>query len=112
MTAATRQNGDSKGMVRKFFEWLASWAVIMRDPSVFGFAKPDLPPLNIQQVTIDSGITDGLLPALAQSLGERLTARRNTVEPRCKAAADLANSIDGHVVVWCNLTMRATCWPV
>jgi hypothetical protein len=87
---------------KKFFEWLASWAVVMRDPSVFGFdKKPELPPLNVQKVTIESGKTDGLLPALAQSLSERLAARRDTVDARCMAAAELANSIDGPVLVWC-----------
>lgn len=89
---------------KKFFEWLATWSVIMRDPSVFGFAKkPTLPPLNIKQITIESGVNDGLLPALAQSLSERNTARRDTVESRCQAAADIANSIDGSVLVWCAL---------
>lgn len=89
---------------KKFFEWLATWSVIMRDPSVFGFAKkPTLPPLNIKQITIESGVNDGLLPALAQSLSERNTARRNTVEARCQAAADIANSIDCSVLVWCAL---------
>jgi len=100
-TAKWRLKGHGQ---KKFFEWLASWAVIMRDPSVFGFdKKPDLPPLKIEQVTIDSGITDGLLPALAQSLGERLSARRNTVEDRCQVAASLANSMNGSVLVWCAL---------
>jgi len=100
-TAKWRLKGHGQ---KKFFEWLASWAVIMRDPSAYGFAKkPELPPLNIRQVTIDSGITDGLLPKLAQSLGDRLTARRDTVAVRCAAAAELANSIDGPVLVWCNL---------
>ena len=65
-TAKWRLKGHGQ---RKFFEWLASWAVIMRDPSIFGFEeKPKLPPLKINQIVIDSGITDGLLPALAQSL--------------------------------------------
>ena len=100
-TAKWRLKGHGQ---KKFFEWLASWAVIMRDPSVFGFAKkPELPPLKIEQVTIDSGITAGLLPALAQSLGERLSARRNTVDDRCQAAADLANCLRGSILVWCAL---------
>jgi len=98
-TAKWRLKGHGQ---KKFFEWLATWAVVMRDPSVFGFAKkPELPPLNIQQVTIESGITDGLLPALAQSLGDRLAARRDTVADRCKAAAEIANNLDGPVLVWC-----------
>lgn len=100
-TAKWRLKGHGQ---KKFFEWLASWAVVMRDPSVFGFGKkPDLPPLNIEQVTVESGKTDGLLPALAQSLGERLSARRDTVTMRCEAAAAIANAIDGPVLVWCNL---------
>jgi len=52
---------------------------------------------------IDSGITDGLLPALAQSLSERQGARRNTIEDRCKAAADIANATDKPVILWCAL---------
>jgi len=100
-TAKWRLKGHGQ---RKFFEWLASWAVIMRDPSIFGFEeKPKLPPLKINQIVIDSGITDGLLPALAQSLSERQGARRNTIEDRCKAAADIANSTNKPVILWCAL---------
>lgn len=98
-TAKWRLKGHGQ---KKFFEWMASWAVVMRDPSVFGFsAKPELPPLNIEQITIESGKTDGLLPALAQSLSERLEARRDTVDARCAAAAELANQLQGQVLVWC-----------
>lgn len=98
-TAKWRLKGHGQ---KKFFEWLASWAVVMRDPSVFGFAKkPALPPMTIEQITIESGKTDGLLPALAQSLSERLEARRDTVDARCQAAAELANRLDGPVLVWC-----------
>ena len=69
-----------------------------------GFAeKPKLPPLNINQIVIDSGITDGLLPALAQSLSERQGARRNTIQERCQAAADIANATDKPVILWCAL---------
>ena len=45
-TAKWRLKGHGQ---KKFFEWLASWAVVMRDPSAYGFAKkPDLPPLSIK----------------------------------------------------------------
>jgi len=99
-TAKWRLKGHGQ---RKFFEWMASWAVVMRDPSVYGFAKkPDLPPLHIHPVVIESGQTDGLLPALAQKLSERQEARRDTVEQRCKAAAEIANNADGPVLLWCN----------
>jgi superfamily II DNA or RNA helicase len=88
----------------KFFEWLATWSVIMKDPSDYGFtAMEPLPPLHIEQVTIESGIMDGLLPAIAQSMGDRQKARRETVEARCRKAAEFANSTDEQVLVWCGL---------
>jgi len=62
-----------------------------------------LPPLKIKQIVIDSGITDGLLPALAQSLSERQGARRNTIQDRSQAAADIANSTNKPVILWCAL---------
>lgn len=93
---------------KRFFEWLATWAVIMRDPSVFGFdKKPELPPLVLESIVIDSGITDGLLPRLAQTLSERIGARRDTIEMRCQAAADLVNRMDGQVMVWCALNAES-----
>lgn len=88
----------------KFFEWLATWAVIMRDPSDYGFDPlPPLPALDIEQVSVESGIMDGLLPAVAQGMTDRLKVRRETVDSRCRAAADIANSLDGPVLLWCNL---------
>ena len=100
-TAKWRLKGHGK---KKFFEWLATWAIIMRDPSVFGFAsKPILPPLEIIQITIDSGITDGLLPAIAQSLQDRQSARRNTIDARAESAAQIANALDEPCLLWCGL---------
>ena len=54
-------------MVKKFFSGLQTWSVIMRT-SVFSLQKMALPPLGIEQITIESGVNDGLSPALAQSL--------------------------------------------
>lgn len=89
---------------RKFFEWLATWCVIMRDPSDYGFDKnPELPPLTINQHTVESGIKDGLFAAVAQSLSERLQARRETIEGRCKKAAAIVNASSEPVIVWCGL---------
>ncbi len=100
-TAKWRLKGHG---AKKFFEWMASWAVVMRDPSVFGFAKkPPLPKLNIDQITIESGITDGLLPKIAQSMGDRQAARRDTIAMRCARAAELANNTNEPVLLWCAL---------
>lgn len=98
-TSKWRLKGHGK---KKFFEWLASWAVVMRDPSDFGFArKPKLPELRIHQITVETGITNGLFADVAQGLGERLAARRDTVEMRCEAAAEIANQFDEPVLLWC-----------
>ena len=100
-TAKWRLKGHGK---RKFFEWLSTWAVIMRDPSDYGFAPlEELPPLEFEQVTIESGIKDGLFAAVAQSMTDRLKARRDTVESRCRAAADIIQRTEGQVLVWCGL---------
>jgi hypothetical protein len=100
-TSKWRLKGHGK---KKFFEWLANWAVIMRDPSDYGFSPlPSLPALNVDQISIDSGIRDGFFAPIAQSLGDRQKARRGTIESRCKVAADYVNSAEGHVIVWCGL---------
>jgi hypothetical protein len=100
-TSKWRLKGHGK---KKFFEWMATWSVIMRDPSDYGFnALPELPPLLINQITIESGITDGLFAPMAQSLSERQQARKSTIDQRCHAAADYANGTDKQIIIWCGL---------
>lgn len=90
---------------KKFFEWLATWAIFISKPSDLGFedSAHDLPPLHYHEHVIESGITDGLFAPIAQGLQERNTARRDTVDARVQLAAEIANSIDGQVLVWCHL---------
>lgn len=89
---------------QKFYEWMATWAVIMRDPSDYGFeALPDLPELLIEHVEIETEPTGGLFPDVAQTMLERIAARRDTLEDRCKRAAEIANNADGPVLLWCSL---------
>lgn len=100
-TAKWRLKGHGK---QKFFEWLATWSIIMRDPSDYGFSPlPALPPLNIEQVEIETAPTDGLFATVAQSLSERLKARRETLQARCEKAAEIVNRLEGPVLVWCGL---------
>lgn len=69
----------------RFWEWLSHWAAFMRKPSDLGFdnAGYDLPPLEIYETVIETG-----LPR-AESLSERNSARRETVKERCLAVRDL-----------------------
>lgn len=90
---------------RKFWEWLSTWSVFIRKPSDYGYESEgyDLPPLEIHEHVIESGITDGLLPWIAQSLSERNEARRKTVDVRVSKASEIANSVDGQCLIWCHL---------
>lgn len=100
-TAKWRLKGHGR---KKFYQWLATWSVIMRDPSDYGFkALPELPPLNIEQIEVETEVTQGLFVDIAQTLTERSQARRDTLEHRCQTAADLINNMIGPVLVWCGL---------
>ena len=110
--AAKTQDWRLKGHAEsEFWKWMASWSVMLRNPSDLGYdgTKYNLPTLHQIQHTVAAeyspNINTGLLfPMEAQSMGERLAARRATIEDRCKKAADIVNS-DKTVpwVVWCNL---------
>lgn len=101
-TSKWRLKGHGK---QKFFEWLATWSIIMRDPSDYGFEPmPELPALSVEQVEVETAPDDGALFAgVAQSLSERITARRETLEARCNKAAEIISNLDGPVLVWCGL---------
>jgi len=90
----------------KFWEWLSTWGVAIKKPSDLGFSDEgyDLPPLNHHEHCIESGmLLDGeLFPHVAQSLSERITARRRTVDIRVARAAEIANGMSGKVLVWCH----------
>lgn len=101
-TAKWRLKGHGR---TKFWEWLSTWAVVIRSPRDLGYDATgyDLPELIFHDHVVESGIMDGLLPYIAQSLSERLDVRRKTIDLRVSKAAELANQIDGQVLIWCNL---------
>ena len=89
----------------KFWKWLSTWCVFLRSPADMGFDASgyDLPPIEYHQHTIDTVATNGLFVEPAQSLQERNKARRDTVDARCRKAANIVNAMDAPCVVWCNL---------
>jgi DNA modification methylase len=102
-----RLKGHAKG---DFWRWLASWAVMMRHPSDLGFTGADytLPPLDTVQHTVSTTATDGALFALeAQTLQERIAARRVSVTERAEMCAALVNANAEPWVVWCHLNAEA-----
>jgi len=90
---------------KKFFEWLATWSVVIRNPSDLGFdgSRHELPPLIYHEHVIETDPTDQLFVEPAQGLQDRNKARKDSVIDRVQKAADLANTIEGPVLVWCNL---------
>lgn len=97
----------------EFWKWMASWAVMLRKPSDLGYLNDgyDLPPLNFVQhmvgieyaPNLDTGL---LFPMQAETLQERIAARRATVEQRCAMAAQVTPR-DRPFVWWCNLNSEA-----
>jgi hypothetical protein len=94
----------------EFWKWMASWAVMLQNPSDLGYdgSKHILPALNQFQHTVAAeyapNIDTGLLfPLEALSMGERLKARRATIDDRVKKAAEIANDSKECFVIWCNL---------
>jgi hypothetical protein len=91
----------------KFWEWMATWAICIRNPSDIGFdgSRYELPPLNIIEHVVSGGeLDDGQLFAVtAQTLSERRQAKRNSMDERIDLAKQIANSIDGPVITWCHM---------
>lgn len=99
----------------KFWEWMATWAVVLTNPRDLGYDGTgfDLPGLNTIQHTIKSdenivGDNYSLFAGVAQTLNERREARRNSLEGRCAAAADLiAKNPNEQWILWCGLNAEA-----
>jgi hypothetical protein len=97
--------------VKKFWEWVASWAVMLQKPSDLGYSDEgfELPPLDIEQVTVmvDRPNTGGLFAVEALTLQERQTARRETAEDRAAACAEIVNPSEESWINWCNLNSES-----
>ncbi|MDD5501557.1 MAG: DNA methyltransferase [Candidatus Omnitrophica bacterium] len=103
-TSKWRLKGHAVG---KFWEWVASWAVMFQKPSDLGYEDNGfiLPPLNIEQITVKTDIApEGSLFAVeAQTLQERQAARQSSIKDRVSECARIVNSLDEPCIIWCNL---------
>ena len=112
-----RQDGNTthswrlKGhAVDDFWNWMASWTVAVRRPSDIGYEDGDfiLPPLNVENFTVDGHVLDGELFQLeAHGLLERRRARAKSLDERVRLAAEIANDIDDSVLIWCDLNKES-----
>jgi len=107
-TQKWRLKGHAEG---DFWEWMASWAVMLRKPSDLGYSDEGfiLPPIHYRQIEVDvERAPEGMLFALeAVTLQERIAARRDSVEERAAACAEIVNTSDESWILWCNLNSEA-----
>lgn len=102
-----------KGHARsEFWKWICSWAVSIRKPSDVGYEDGmfTLPPLIYHEHIIDVDTpSEGMLFAMpAETLGERLAARRSTVDARVERVAEIIEREHSETwLVWCNLNRES-----
>lgn len=102
-TSKWRLKGHAESL---FWKWMASWCVFISNPADLGYTEQgfDLPALRVHQI-----IADGVRPTnKSLTLSERRQARRDSLDVRCSAAADLVNNSDDTWIVWCDLNDEST----
>lgn len=100
----TTQKWRLKGHAEnEFWRWVASWGVVLEKPSDLGYSNDgyDLPPLTINDMVIE---VEG---EYASTLMQRKRARKETVEERVAAAAEIVNATDRPFIVWCDLNIES-----
>jgi hypothetical protein len=104
-----------KGHARdNFFKWVSQWSISMRKPSDLGFddSKHILPELitNYHSVKNENNmVLNGqilMFNMVAQRLTEIKDEQRQTIEPRCEKAVQIASQHETSVY-WCNFNKES-----
>lgn len=97
-TSKWRLKGHAESI---FWQWMASWSVFIDNPINLGYEMTgyDLPKLNIHEIIVDG--TEAIMDSL--TLSERRQARKDSLELRCKKAAEIANSLNEQCLIWCDM---------
>ena len=98
---------------QSFWKWVCSWACLVQSPSDIGFdgSKHVLPALKKHMRVVDAGkaMPGELFAIEAQTLQERLIAKRQTITERVSEAAKvIANDPSGSWVIWCHLNSESS----
>lgn len=95
----------------KFWEWLSTWAVVIRKPSDLGFddGAYDLPPLVIHEhiIEVEKAAAGQLFYMPAMGLNEQRAAKRESMEERVNAVSKLVNESSNPWLVWCHLNAES-----
>lgn len=97
---------------KPFYRWLSSWAMAFKSPADIGYdgSRFVLPKLTIRDVIVPTEWRrpGHLFAGDLQGITDRCSVRRQSVNDRVKAAADIANRAEGQVIVWCGLNDEAS----
>lgn len=94
----------------KFWEWMASWSVVLRNPSDLGFdgSKYNLPEPVYHEHVVETEQTGDLFAKPAQTMTERRKAQRDSIEARCHALAAVVNAEPNEPwLIWTHLNDEA-----
>lgn len=106
-TAKWRLKGHAEN---DFWNWIATWAVVIKSPSDLGYASKgyDLPELNLIEHILPGEVNDyELIVKAAETLQERREARKGSLESRVELAAEIVNNSDENWLVWCDFNLES-----
>lgn len=95
---------------KKFWEWVATWAVCVRNPSDLGYSSDGykLPKLNLIEHVVKSEPGEyELVAKRAETLSERREARKESMNDRVEVAADLVRNSNDNWLVWCDYNIES-----
>ncbi len=101
-TSKWRLKGHAEDM---FWQWMATWACFLDNPKSLGYDQGgfDLPPLRVHEVIADGDTAENI----SLSLTERRQARKDSMDARVSAAAELVNHSTEQWLVWCDLNAES-----
>lgn len=103
-TAKWRLKGHAE---EEYWKWICQWAVMIRKPSDLGYSDESftLPPLTYHSHVVSSNrpLEGFLFEVEAQTLEERRSARRGSLDERVQVTADMVNQSTEPWLIWCDL---------
>ena len=106
-TSSWRLKGHGE---KKFWEWVATWAICVRNPADLGYSSEgyELPPLNIIEHIIKSKPKEyELIAKRAETLSERREARKESITERVEKARELVENSGDNWLVWCDYNLES-----
>ena len=95
----------------RFWEWMGTWAVVLRSPADLGFdgSRYDLPALTYHEHIVQTeALGDEMFSRPAMTMLERRKAQRDSIEARCAALAEIVNAEPNEPwLIWCHLNDEA-----